>query len=277
MSAGSSLVQLGARLAVVQDDASCFALVDPNGASVCALTFADGERQQDKLHKLDLEAAAVVDDALWAFGSGSAPARERIVVVEDGTARVVDASRLYAALRAHKSFSGTELNVEGALAEGVVLRLFNRGNGAPGAGRVPTDATIDLELSELRAFLADPADAPVPELCDAVEYDLGRVAGIRLTFTDAAAAEGHIFYVAAAEDSPDAFNDGPVAGVAIGLIPRRGEPRYAMLLDEDGGPFRRKAEGLCFVGRRAFVVIDIDDADKPSELCEVSLGGPWFD
>jgi hypothetical protein len=291
--AASGMARIGGRVAVVQDDASFIALVDPETGRASAVTLPAGHggaRQFDDLRgnkrlKLDLESCEVLRDGdgremLVAFGSGSTPERERIVVARnldagDAEIEVVDASALYARLRAETAFAGSELNIEGAtLAGDGILRLFNRGNGAPHGDLRPVNATCDLDAAALIAFLRDPSQ-PQPEPRDVTQYALGDVDGFPLTFTDAAAYGDALLYTAAAEDSPDAVQDGPVAGSAIGII-RGGEARFAVVLNADGTRYAAKIEGILpYAPRRAWIVIDRDDPAVPSELSEVVLEGDW--
>jgi hypothetical protein len=270
---GSALVRFGERLAVIQDDAGVVAFVDLASGAVEAVPLPGAPSGADKSTKLDLEAAVVVGGSLIAFGSGSTPARERIVVIDrDRRARIIDAPVLYAALRATREFSGAELNIEGAWSDGERLRLFNRGNGRLCDGVSPVDATCDLDLRALLGYLDGHCAPPPPR--EITQYDLGRVAGVRLTFTDAAGA----YYLAAAEDCPDAVQDGPVCGVALGIIPPTGEPRYTLIRERDETLFTLKAEGLCLDDNdasRAWTVVDLDNPDQASLLCELSLTGPW--
>lgn len=292
--AGSSLAWLGGRLAVVQDDAGFIALTDPLGRRVEAVALPAGEggaRQFDDLRgnkrfKLDLEACTVVPDGaggevLAAFGSGSTPLRERVVLLSEGAAgprvSVHDASALYALLRECTEFSGSELNVEGALWTDGRIRLFNRGNGAPRGGLLPVDATCELEWAALRAHLLDPASPP-PRPADVVRYHLGEMDGLRLTFTDAAWLGERVVFSAAAEDSPDATRDGWVAGSALGVFDAPDRLRWTVLRNPDGGVFVGKVEGVAPAPGepgRAYVVLDRDDPALPCEMCEVELSGPW--
>jgi hypothetical protein len=269
----SGIVRFGGRIAVIQDDANFIALIDPDTGLADAITLPAGEgglRQFDDLRgnkrfKLDLESCVVIGDTLIAFGSGSLPARERVVAVRGGDARVIDASALYARLRAAGEFSGSELNVEGAAVLGGTLRLFNRGNGAPRDGRLPVNASCDVDLA---AFLAYLDGAPAPSPAHVVQYDLGAIRGFPLTFTDAVTFGDAVLYSAAAEDSPDATRDGPVAGAAIGII--AGDTvRYG---EVDAG----KIEGLLPLSPdRLLAVIDPDNPTLPSRLLEVAVSsGP---
>ena len=301
--AGSALSWSGTRLAVVQDDSNFVALVDPATGHTDVVTLAaghEGRRQFDehrgnKRWKLDLEASVRVnrygDEAVIAFGSGSTAMRERVLLLRpprrpgmEGTAadvpvaHLVDATALYASLRALHAFSGSELNIEGAALVGDRVRLFQRGNGAPRDGRLPIDAHCDVSCAALLAYLADPVNVAVPQISDVVSYELGAIDGVRLTFTDATAHGDRVFYLAAAEASPDTFADGPVSGVAIGVIAANGVTRWAVLRDESGAPFTAKAEGIALDPvnpDRAFVVLDRDDPALPSDLCVVELTGGW--
>ena len=293
--AGSSLTWVGARLGVVQDDANFVALVDPRtglARSIALPAGAEGRRQFDdalgnKKFKLDLESCCTIEGAsgamLVALGSGSKKRRRRIVTIESITARlprvsVIDAESLYVALEAAGEFAGSDLNIEGALALPGALRLFTRGNGAAKRGRDPLNATCELAMPALLAYLADPAHAPVPAPRSIAQYDLDLLDGLPLGFTDAAIAGDTLLYTAAAEASAEASADGDVSGSVIGLIPLKGDLRYAPLTDGQGRPTRDKVEGLVAVpgaADRVFVVIDADDPMRASELCEVQLAGPW--
>ena len=288
----SGITRVAGSIAVVQDDANFVAVVDAATGLARAIALPAGEgglRQFDDLRgnkrfKLDLESCVTVDDddgreMLLALGSGSLPARERIVLVrrvdsDEPDARVIDASALYAAFHAARAFSGSELNLEGAAVLGGTLRLFNRGNGAPRDGLVPVNASCDLDLAALLAWLRDPPSTP-PPLRDVVQYDLGAIDGVPLTVTDAATLGGSVLYAAAAEESPDATRDGPVAGCAIGII-SGDTARYCEVVGMDGGPFRGKIEGILPLSSdRLLAVVDPDDPRIPSTLLEIATGGGW--
>lgn len=291
--AGSAAAWVGPRLAIVQDDAHFLALVDPRdpSAEVASFPLAAGDgglRQFDDLrrnkkHKLDLEACVVVPapdgPVLLAFGSGSTPRREQILVArglasEAPDVRLVPAPSLYAALRACTAFSGSELNVEGAARVGERVRLFNRGNGAPRGELLPVDATCDVAIEALLDHLDGRAAAP--SIADVTQYDLGAIDGVRLGFTDAVALGDRVFYLAAAEASPDAYRDGPVTGVAVGVID--GDRVRQARVRTDEGPFLGKAEGLAFDPddpRKGYLVIDRDAPLEPAEIWAFELLGNW--
>jgi hypothetical protein len=313
--AGSGLVALGSgHLAVVQDDACFLAIIDLRSGAVHDVPFpllwrrrsaTEGVQRQfddtrgNKKQKLDLEAVFVTPDGLLvALGSGSSPLREHVVLVDEPASgaphvSIVHAPELYARLRAERSFSGSELNVEGAAIVGDDVLLFQRGNGAPAldigtshsrpalATRgelAPVDATARLALTPLLAYLH--GKGPLPPLRDVVRWDLGSADGHRLSFTDGAVhPHGVVAFLACAEDSPDATRDGPVSAVMLGCLDEGTRScELGVILDERGAPLLDKAEGLAFDladASRAFVVTDRDDPAAPSELLELRLGDAW--
>lgn len=294
--AGSGLTWIGERLALIQDDANFVALIDPVSLLVSAVALPAGEgglRQFDdvrgnKKFKLDLEACTTLPDpagpVLLAFGSGSKRRRRCVAAIDRWNepiphVTVVDATALYEELEAEASFAGSDMNIEGALFLVDRVRLFGRGNGAfKGDGR-PLNATCDLHLAALRAYLAEPERQAVPRPQSVVQYSLGTLEGITLGFTDATVLDQHVLYAAAAEASADAASDGEVSGSVLGVIPPAGTLRQALLVDAAGTAVRVKIEGVARSrthADRVYVVIDGDDPARASELCEVQLVGAWL-
>lgn len=294
--AASGAAWFAGRVAVVQDDANFIAMVSPETGVVGAWALpagAGGARLFDaergnKHDKLDLEAATVIlVDAvayLIGFGSGATPARRRLALVRlanDGVpeARLVDASLLYDALAANEDFSGGSLNIEGvAITDGGWLRLFQRGNGAAREDVTPVNATANVALDWLRALVRGEATSP-PQVVGVDQYSLGRVGGHALSFTDAVALpDGAFIYLAAAEDSPNTVDDGPVLGSAIGWIDAEGVARQCMLREPDGALVLDKIEGVVVDLARPqslWVLTDSDDPAVPSLLLNVQLEGAW--
>jgi hypothetical protein len=280
---------VGRRLAVVQDDAHFIALVDVTRGRVEALPLPagpDGLRQFDtvrgnKKDKLDLEAlvSLTVDGrpALLAIGSGSGGTarREHLVLCtfqDDGKAAIeVFAGGAFYRQLARADFTGDERNLEGAVVVGDRLRLFNRGNGA-GEAR---DAVGEVSLPQLLRHLRDPLLHGAPPLSKVQELALGDVNGTRLTVTDATVhPDGRTLFLAAAEASPNTWDDGEVKGTALGVLGADGTTTLWPLLDEQGRSLTDKVEGIAVDPanpRRAFVVVDKDDPHAPADLLVVAL------
>lgn len=305
--AASGLAFTGGRLAVLQDDCAFIGMIA--GEDVAALTLprgAGGRRRFEvalgnKHEKYDLEACIAIGDELFAFGSGSTPAREKIVHVGYAT-RVLDAAPLYARMREE---IGCDVNIEGVALVGDVaprpskskrpltptekaysgalelwpeiaddstgneMWLFHRGNtGAKDVG----PAIIKFARTPLLRWLL--GNGPVPEPASSSRFDLGTVGGSRLGFTDAIAIGTQVFYLAAAEESPNAIDDGKCLASHLGVI-TDGDVRAAPLV-VDGHPV--KAEGLVFLPdnpRRGWIAIDPDDVGQAARLYEIELDGPW--
>lgn len=269
--AASGLAFSGGRLVVVQDDAAFVGTVANTEVSSIALPRGVGGRRRfeaglgNKQDKLDLEACVAVDDEIWAIGSGSSDMRERIAVI-GYTTKIVDASALYRKIRDEL---GHAINLEGIAHAGEQVWLFHRGNtGATDRG----PAVIKLDLAMFRSWLA--GLGPTPAIVDSIPYDLGTIDGQPLGFTDAVAVGPRVYFLAAAEASANAIDDGPVLGSRLGVIAKDGV-RMAPLA-HDHAPL--KAEGLAFDPanpQRAWIAIDPDDVEQPARLYEVELTGPW--
>jgi hypothetical protein len=292
--AASSLARVPGGIAVIQDDASVIAIHDVLLGATRSIRLpheVDGawlfdKEQGNKKHKLDLEACVAVDSPdpsssmLLVFGSGSKRRRESVVLISEWTTaapsvHIVQASALYALLRATRGFAGTELNIEGAIRVRDRLRLFGRGNGARVGDDVPVNATCDLDWRTLLAYLRDADSVAPPHPSHITQYDLGALDGVPLGFTDAAllSNDGAVLYSAAAEASPDAVRDGRVVGSAIGIIDD-GSARWTQLVAADGTEYRGKVEGVLppLSGDDVLrVVVDPDDHRVPALLCEVEL------
>jgi hypothetical protein len=285
----SGLAYFDDRIAVIQDDTQFLGLVAPGGA-VHSLTLPPGPAQRRRFEdalgnkhlKLDFEAVTSFThrDAWWlvAFGSGSSPARESILIIERASpnappsVRVVAAPDLYAMLRGAHTFCGGQLNLEGAATSAQELVLLQRGIPAPGAA--PLNAALHLELPAFVAWLR--RQAPLPKPSQIRRYELPHHGSLGYGFSGLTAIGGDRFvFTASAEDTPSALHDGPILGSKIGLLtPERAWS--ADLVDANGRVLAIKAEGVLSVrGRpdRFYIVLDSDDVNAPARLCDVHWPG----
>jgi hypothetical protein len=287
--AASGLSRYREYIAVIQDDANWLALIDAD-QQVLAVPLPPspkGDRVFSKTRgnrgdKYDLEACVTVRTGevteLLAFSSGSRSEREWLLRVREGEgdgldlhAEFVPVGDFYRSLRERQDFSGSGLNIEGALTlDEDHIRLFQRGNADPCDGLQPVDATADFSWTELCAHLSDPSRPP-PRLENVRTYDLGLYEGVRLTFSDAELLDGgRVLYSASAEDP----STGEIRGSVLGIIDQDGQARWARLVDEEGAPFTGKIEGLTLDlvdPAKVHFVIDDDDEDSPSSIFEALL------
>jgi hypothetical protein len=282
--AASSVRRHRGRLVILQDDVNALAVLEPSTGSVTSILLPAGPDQArvfddargNKKFKLDLEASVVLPDGrLVAFGSGSSPHREKIVTVaaqDDAAAQQISGEALYRHLRVHVDARGARLNIEGAVVHGPWLRLLQRGSGK--RGFVPWNAILDVPLEPFSGWLdGRQACPPVRRI---VEVSLGDAGGVPFGFTDAAvAADGRIAFLACAEDTADARDDGPVLGCRFGwLDPETRAAVMAPIVDGTGQPTLYKLEGIetRADAEAVFdVVADVDNGETPALIAELTV------
>jgi hypothetical protein len=256
--AGSALVWHADRLLVVQDDAASAVWIDPVTKRTERLVLEGSGEQLEKSKKPDFEVAFIGPGrTVTILGSGSSPLRRRgaMVDLDTNAVRIVDYGALFGAL---ENALGVVPNLEGATPWKNVLRLFHRGAGTD------RSATIDVSLDVLEGH--------PPRVLGVVPFDLGDVGGVPLHFTDAACFGERIVYLAVAEDTPNAIDDGPILGAAIGLIDAHGAT-WTPLNEPSGEVSRRKVEGIAIDPKQGtiYAVTDPDDPDKLAELLTICL------
>ncbi|GEP37893.1 hypothetical protein NPS01_15560 [Nocardioides psychrotolerans] len=284
--AASAALAMPTGLLVVQDDATHACWHRTTGTEKIRLlppveghdTFS--EAAGTKQLKPDLEAACRLPqlgpDVALLLGSGSTPRRMRAVVVDVGSGRTStrDLAPLHARAAALLGIDDRQLNLEGACVVGDVLRWFQRGRPA---GGLPT-ASVDVPLEALLDALARGAAVTEVPVRHALTYDLGEVDGTGLAITDVVALpDGRLLVSAAAEDSPDAYDDGPVLGSALALLDGA-DVLDVVTLPRLGGR-AAKVEGLTLLDAdaglgelRLLAVADQDDPATPSPLLTLRVG-----
>jgi hypothetical protein len=277
LSAASGIVVAGEFLYVIADDELYLGVFDRAGRrdGIKVPLFA-GDLPDDaatrKARKPDLEALVRLPPfpgypagALIAFASGSRPNRQTgaLLGLDDsgalsGTPRRVDLSALYEPLQ--RRFPA--LNIEGAAVCDQQLVLLQRAS-----GEHPENALIRLPLADLLHALCSTDALRLPELpIETVTVDLGRIDGVPLGFTDAAALpDGRLVFSAVAESVDDTYHDGPCIGAAIGILGTDGHVQRLELLQPV-----RKIEGITARQDGAVIqlllVTDADDRSNPGSL-----------
>jgi len=276
VSAASGLVRSGEVLYVVADDENHLGVFPTTGTAPGELieilpgVLPDSHRER-KAAKADLESLVQLpafpdypSGALLAIGSGSRANRAQAVLLRlnaQGIAQLptsrVDLSSLYATLG--EKIPG--LNIEGAVVIGDELWLLQRGgkSGAP-------NACIALHLDRVFESLSASRRLDADALSRVVTVDLGDIDGVPLGFTDACVlSDGRVVFCAVAENTADAYVDGPCAGSAIGLL-----DGSAKLLRMENIETRDKVEGITAQRQGAAIhlllVTDDDDEKIPGRL-----------
>lgn len=207
--------------------------------------------------------------ALLALGSGSTPQRQRGVLWPfDGPKKLSDAPQvfslqpLYAPLEPHFE----DLNIEGAVVQEGVLKLWHRANTTH---RI--NAVIEYGMADLHATIDAESSALALQPLRIDHYDLGDAAGVPLGFTDAFALDnGNCLFTAVAENTDNSYGDGECVAAAIGLIDRQRRLRWIKPVKPTV-----KLEGISaqVVGAQLQIrlVSDADDRSVPAQLLETYI------
>lgn len=284
LSAASGLVCAFGRVHVVADDELHLGVFDDAVAPGRLLRLFDGRlpsgKKARKRLKPDLEALlrlppgpAWPQGALLALGSGSRPTRERAALLAfgphgglDTPAQAIDLAPLYAPLKERYD----DLNIEGALLLGDRFVLLQRGNGAAGV-----NAALHYRWKDVAALLGGKAPTALRPRTEH-RFALGRLDGVPLGFTDAAAlpgsdSGGRWLFTAAAEDTDNSYADGGCAGSVLGLADASGR---VLSMRRLAG--RHKVEGIDARaqpgGWALCLVSDADDPAQASMLWRAWLG-----
>ncbi len=286
LSAASGLVIVGAYRYAVADDENHLAIFDSDQPSSATqnrgtlLQLFPGTLPADKAArkkaKPDLEAltflspevSGTAHGALLAIGSGSGDKRNRGALIPlnangttTGAVHEIDLMPLYEKL----GTEFTELNIEGVAVSGSSLRLLQRGN-----GRAGFNAVVDLDLGKVSKALAAGGNALTPDMIASIQkLDLGSVPGVQrlrvpLTFTDLTVLpDGRSVFTAVAEDTPNAWEDGPIVGAAVGILAADG----SLVVVQQFTPSDVKLEGIsATVGGKGGIALEmVTDPDDPSQ------------
>ena len=281
----SAIAPFGDGWLVAQDDATHAAWWRPGGVTpVRVLEAVGGDEvfsaaEGTKHLKPDFEAACEVtvegEPAVVLLGSGSTSARMRASLVRllnHGTGfDVVGLDPLYYRVAEALGIGVDLLNLEGACRTGETFRWFNRGNLTAGF----PSASVDLAVAELVAALTGPLAPEEVKVANRRVYDLGDIDGVGLAVTDAVALpDGRVLLSAAAEDTPNAIDDGPVVGTALALVSGDDPLAIAPLDAPDGTVQKIEGLGLREVrddGVRLVAVVDAVDPLVPSAQLAIAV------
>ncbi|MBX9693107.1 MAG: hypothetical protein K2Z81_12030 [Cyanobacteria bacterium] len=159
-----------------------------------------------------------------------------------------------------------ELNIEGIVISKDVVKLFHRGSKDNSRS-----AVFELDASR---FLYDMHDEHVlsgDHVRRHREYELGEIDGVPLQFTDAVAiADDRVLFLASAEESDDAYEDGTTTGSAVGIIASDGTLEFVSRFE---GTEKLEGVSVSVTSTRIdlLLVSDTDNEKKPSGLFKASI------
>ncbi|WP_316768994.1 DUF6929 family protein [Pedobacter frigiditerrae] len=158
-----------------------------------------------KAKKRDFEVLCNYKNTLYVLGSGSTPNRNLMITYYLDSKKVVkqDLSSLYAKVKSSCKIDDDNLNIEGAVFNGVNWFLFNRGN-----GNAKKNGVIKIYGSDL-------TKATKIEFTSIV---LLKTDQKLVSFTDAVLYKNQIYFIAAAEDTTSTYHDGEILGSYIGSL-----------------------------------------------------------
>jgi hypothetical protein len=281
LSAASGLVRSNDKIYVIADNDLKLGILDSVSTESSLVTLLPGtlptEEKALKKHKPDFESLFAINDprlpstGLIAFPSGSSKRRFTgvfIPILGNGLVHALgiirfDLGRIFTPILEDYG----QLNIEASLIDGEQLVLFHRGNSLSDMNRMfefNKSEFIDLILGEMSGQWLRPRSMKTLEL--------GALDGVKLTVTAATIFEGRTFFLAAAEDTANSFDDGDVRGTVLGEIQNSGQCRVW------GTIAKQKTEGLSLRRFGSFVevsmVTDNDDPHNPSELVEFAIDIP---
>lgn len=279
VAAASALVHLGKTLFLATDDERQLSIFEDEarlpGTKVQILEGSAPRDDEDrKKDKPDLESLAMLpstgrfpDGAILALPSGTKSRDHGAVVrltaggrIEE--ARQLDLGPLYEGLRAE--IDG--FNIEGAAVRDGMLHIFQRGNEEDAI-----NARIDLSLDGFMEALDSDRDPSTDLIVGITPYDLGRIRGVKLCFSDASPLlDGRLVFVCSAETTGSS-DDGQVLGSALGVMGQDGDVERIQPVD-----LEVKIEGMTAMhdsddGVRVLLVTDGDQPDQPSPLLEAFI------
>lgn len=224
-----------------------------------------------KIHKPDFEAIHKINDReALIFGSGSkSPERDVCVLVNldnPDQFQSFNIASFYARLKGFESMSTSQLDIEAITCVKDRLYLFNRGN----------NLVFECSLAAFLDYCKVGTTIPIITLHN---FELPELSGLSAGFSAATyfLNKNFILFTAAVEDAPNAYNDGPILGSFLGLIPFENNVINTSTITEiiPQADFSLKVEGLCIaeeISENKFQLVMVTDNDgKPSEILEAEV------
>ncbi|WP_035478799.1 DUF6929 family protein [Gelidibacter mesophilus] len=165
-----------------------------------------------KIDKPDFEAMEMINDTeILIFGSGSkSPERDSCVLLKIGetsTYTTYNMTPFYDQMRALELMKGFELNIEALAIKDGLLYLFNRGR----------NIIFSFSYNDFMTYCTTGTHFPIIKTN---LVSLPKINGLEAGFSGATTTKDqpYLIFTASVEDSPNAYDDGPILGSFIGVI-----------------------------------------------------------
>jgi hypothetical protein len=234
-----------------------------------------------KKNKHDLEGSVIGkvngEEYLMAFGSGSSPRREMLLLIDihhKKEDRKIPLARLYNALRTKYDLSNEALNIEGAAVCNKKLYLFLR----------KKNMIISMRWADFEQYILNPGEGAIP--ATGSQYlMLPKHSGVSAGFSGATEVrykgKEAIMFCASLEHTPNAIDDGPVFGSYIGVMtPQENGQMEIEALDiirnKDGNILKEKIESLAVINYdtttyKTLIISDNDDGRSSIFEADISI------
>ena len=266
MSAASGLLLLNDNFYVIADDEHELHIY-PKGSDVPVqkIQIVHGQLPEEakarKSQKPDFESLVHLPsiNSILVVPSGSTAHRANGILIQSDSKTKINFAALYQSLT-----EISDLNIEGSVIVGDLVKLFHRGNGIDQQNFI---ISLNLKIF-LDEILSDNA-VTARSLRGIEKCDLGELSGQKLSFTDAATeSDDRIWYVAVVEGGKSTYFDGEFGGAVIGCIDSKNK-----IIRERKLNCPAKPEGLALdiPSKKFYVVTDPDNRSLRSQLFEGDL------
>jgi hypothetical protein len=279
--AASGLARIENRLYIVADDELHLAMFDEESTSPGNwIRLAPGSLPLDydkrKKAKPDLESITYISSYDYAPHGALlvVPSMSRKTRV-NGMLLVLDESKRpsdqvlpidFSTLRPKLEGIVDELNIEGIVVAKQTVKFFHRGSKG-----LSKSAIIETDAKQFLKDLHDTHSIRPDFITKSTEYDLGAIEEIPLQFTDAVQlSDERTLFLATAENSTNAFDDGASFGSVVGILNRRGEVE---MIKRFIGHEKLEGVSVKVAGNdlELLLVSDTDNQNQPAKLFKAAI------
>jgi hypothetical protein len=194
-------------LLIVGDNSGFLYEYNMDNAHLISYPLMDGASENiAKSEKPDFESLTLYQDTVYIFSSGSTSKRNTMVEFDLNQKKKIVTNNLvdlYAVMQSFGNINPEDFNLEGAIYDGQIWYLLNRGNGI--SNKNTLFSLQAKKLSDEFSLLSN-------------DYKLPKIKGVRSSFTDAVLLHGKIYFLATAENTESTYADGEILGSHIGCI-----------------------------------------------------------